>query len=126
MSCRDFDFSTKNCMNVTISMDYQKGITFKDSEGTGIDMTGSTLLMEIKNNKGDVSSVLELTNQVSASVTGFYFTDISTGQFLMTITDTDTGAVNKGTYVYEINLTDSNGIKSVFMSGLIEFTATKL
>jgi len=126
MSCRDFNFNTKNCMNVFISKDYQKSINYKDGEGTGIDMTGSTLFMKIKNNKGDSVSVLELTNVLTASETGFYFTDASTGSFLMTITDTDTATVSKGVYVYEINLEDSNGIKSIFMSGLIEFTDTKL
>jgi len=126
MSCRDFNFNTKNCMNVFISKDYQKSINYKDGEGTGIDMTGSTLFMKIKNNKGDSVSVLELTNVLTASETGFYFADASTGSFLMTITDTDTATVSKGVYVYEINLEDSNGIKSIFMSGLIEFTDTKL
>jgi len=113
-------------MNVFISKDYQKSINYKDGEGTGIDMTGSTLFMKIKNNKGDSVSVLELTNVLTASETGFYFADASTGSFLMTITDTDTATVSKGVYVYEINLEDSNGIKSIFMSGLIEFTDTKL
>jgi len=125
MGCNSFNFTTSNCTNVNIGLDYTKAFTYRDENGTGIDLSGYDLNMRIRKSSTS-TDILTLGIVVDPLVTGFYFTDIASGQFTMRITDTDTSLIPSGSYVYDIIITNPSGDTSIFMEGNIQFTVGKI
>lgn len=124
MACERFDFNDEgdNCLAIRVGFDYRVTITYTDSDGNAIDLTGSTLTMTIKASREDVSPTLTLTNSATLTVSGLYIADATTGIFVINIINADTGALAEGTYGYEISIVDSASVKTLFMEGSITAT----
>lgn len=118
-SCNAFNFECATCTHVTVGVDYVYTLTFIDEDGP-IDLTGSTLSGEIKDQLGG-TLLLNLPQVFNDSTTGFYIPDATTGEINFQITQADTITVGEGIFPYEIILTNSGGKDFVFMEGTIQF-----
>ncbi len=86
-------------------------LTNEDVDGniTALDLTGYTALAQIRKRYG--------TNTVSETFTIAWPADRTTGKLELELTDTQTGILKDGRYVWDLQLTDSLGIKTRTLEG---------
>lgn len=118
--CSNFDFNNSTCTLVTKGFDYSKVLTYTDSNGDAINITGFVFLMTIKDALGG-SDILSLPIVGDNLTTGFYIPSPVSGVLNMLITDTDTGLITAGVYPYEFTVTDTDSKIDIFIQGTIEF-----
>ena len=122
MTCNKFNFQISTCTNVDIGVDFTKvTLAVTDENGDPINLTGFDLNMRIRKNRTG-ANILLLPVVGSSTLTGLYFTDITTGNFNIRINDTDTDLFTDGFYLYDIIITNPSGDTEVFMEGRIQFT----
>jgi len=88
-------------------------VTWTDSTGTPINLTGYTIKMSV-NNQVSNTSVLALTIGSGVTVSA-----PSTGVAQFQITGTQTAALSTGTYSYGIKATSAGGINYDWLDGTI-------
>jgi len=92
--------------------DFSTTISLTDSNGQVLSLTGYTALGQIRKTYG--SSTVAATFGTSLSA--------ATGQITLTLTDTVTGGMSSGRYVYDIIITDSSGDKTRILEGQATIT----
>jgi hypothetical protein len=88
-------------------------MTWKDSGGTGIDITGYTIEMHVRKGEEDEDTLLELATGGS----GIVLTTPASGIFTVTITATQTAALPAGAWVYDLEMDDGSGVKTRLIEG---------
>jgi len=88
--------------NITIDQDadFTETLTIKDSTGTVVDLTGSTITSKLRKTHLSSSSTTFTTAIVSATE----------GTCSITLTDTVTSGLTEGRYVWDLTKTDGSGI----------------
>ena len=120
MPCSTFDFKiTNRCTQIDIGFDFSKILTFTDSDGIAIDLTGYTLAGDIKVNLGG-ASIISLPEVGDDQTTGLYIPDRTTGVIFFQIKAEET-AQTPFDYPYEITITDPDTDITIFMQGIIQF-----
>lgn len=104
----------------------QYTLLFEDVLGQPVDCTGCTVAIEFRNRAGDVDTLATATSQADDNVTGLVWTDIATGQALITIYGSIFAAID-GPYEvvplsYKIRLTKA-GDPPVLVFGTLNLLA---
>ena len=89
--------------------DFTTTVTINDSVGSALDLTNYTALAMIR--KTYASST-------STTFTSTFASDRTTGQITISLTDTQTAALESGRYVYDLIITDSSGTKTRVVEGI--------
>ena len=84
-------------------------LTINDSHGSALDLTNYTAIAQIR--KSPSSST-------STSFTVAFASDRTTGQLTISLTDTQTTALEAGRYNYDVLITDSSGTKTRVVEGI--------
>lgn len=92
-------------------------ITYKDSNGDGIDLTGATVRMKIKTKFGGT----ELFSLDSGTGNGITWVDRANGQFKPKLTNAQTAGVTSYSNVYDIEVEDSSGDVTRIAQGAFTF-----
>ena len=87
--------------------DFETTISLTDSNGDILDLTGYTVLAQIRKTYGSTTLAGTFTTALVAN----------TGQLTLTLADTITAAMGSGRYVYDVLLTDSSGDKTRVLEG---------
>lgn len=87
-------------------------LIYQDSDGVPIDITGNTARMQLRR---AFNSVVDLT---LTSASGDIVITGNTGNILITISDTDTGLLEAGFYLYDLEL-DNGGVITRLIQGQI-------
>lgn len=119
MACSQFNFQESSCTNVDVGFDFSKTLTFTDSDGVPVDITGYILAGEIKTSTGG-TTVLNLPEVPNDQTTGLYIPDRTVGIIYFQIKLVDTGSVDI-IYPYEITITAPSSDFEIFMQGTIQF-----
>ena len=89
--------------------DFTTTVTINDSAGSALDLTNYTALAMIR--KTYASST-------STTFTSTFASDRTTGQITISLTDTQTAALESGRYVYDLIITDASGTKTRVVEGI--------
>ena len=89
--------------------DFTTTVTINDSVGSALDLTNYTALAMIR--KTYASST-------STTFTSTFASDRTTGQITISLTDTQTAALESGRYVYDLVITDASGTKTRVVEGI--------
>ena len=116
MGCSEFSFLKSTCTQVDSGKFFS--IQISPKAGNAIDLTGSVLVMTIKDDDGN--TILNLPIVGDDATTGLFIPIPSNGIFFIQIIESDSLPVADGTYKQEIIIT-SDGRDEIFMVGLIEF-----
>lgn len=107
--------------NYQISIDqgatYSLALTYKDSNGTAINLTGYTAAMQIRTSYDSSTTVVSLTSSSGIVITA------ATGLLTITITSIQTAALTPGTYVYDLEITSGSGVVSRLIQGSVMVSA---
>jgi hypothetical protein len=107
--------------NYQISIDqgatYSLALTYKDSNGTAINLTGYTAAMQIRTSYESSSTVISLTSSSGIVITA------ATGLLTINITSTQTAALTPGTYVYDLEITSGAGVVTRLIQGSVMVSA---
>ena len=87
--------------------DFSTTISLTDSNGEILSLTGYTAIGQIRKTHGSSSIAATFGTALTAA----------TGQITLTLTDTVTGAMDSGRYVYDVLITDSSGDKTRILEG---------
>ena len=87
-------------------------ITYKDSSGTAINLTGYTARMQLRDEIESSSTVLELTTENSRITLGG-----SAGTVTLSVSATDTANLTAGDGVYDLELISSGGVVTRLIEG---------
>ncbi len=121
MGCNEFNFLTGTCTQVDVGFDFDKVLTYTDSAGLAIDVTGFDFTLIIKDTLAG-STLLTLPIVGDNTTTGLYIPDPTNGIINMHITDTDSTAVGVGLFPYEMTETDGDLKVDIFIQGNIQFS----
>ena len=89
--------------------DFTTTVTINDSNGSALDLTSYTAL----------AMILKTYQSTSATTfTSTFASDRTTGQITISLTDTQTSALESGRYVYDLVITDSSGTKTRVVEGI--------
>ena len=88
--------------------DFTTTVTVNDSTGSALDLTNYTALAMIR--KTYLSST-------ATTFTSSFVSPRTTGQITISLTDTQTAALESGRYVYDLVITDSSGTKTRVVEG---------
>ena len=88
--------------------DFTTTVTVNDSTGSALDLTNYTALAMIR--KTYLSST-------ATTFTSSFVSPRTTGQITISLTDTQTAALESGRYVYDLVITDSSGNKTRVVEG---------
>lgn len=91
-----------NDLNIYRGDDKSWTLTFKDSSGTAINITGYTVFFTVKKNKSDVEDDALITKDITSH------SDAGNGQTTLSITNTES-AIAVGEYWYDIQTKDGSG-----------------
>ena len=92
-------------------------VIYKDEAGTPINITGYSAALQIRQNYYDTTALLTLTSPSGGIViTG------AAGKINITMTDVQTGSLDEGFYVYDLEITSSGGIVTRLIQG--QFTVS--
>ena len=96
--------------NISIDQDanFSTTVTINDSAGVALNLTGYTAIAQLRK------------THLSSSATSFtvaFASDRTTGQLTLTLTSTQTGALSRGRYVYDVVITASGGTKTRVVEG---------
>jgi len=89
--------------------DFTTTVTVNDSNGNALDLTNYTALGMIRKTY-ESSTATTFTSQFAAPRT--------TGQITISLTDTQTAALESGRYVYDLVITDASGSKTRVVEGI--------
>ena len=87
--------------------DFSTTIRLTDSNGNILSLTGYTALAQIRKTYGSSTIAATFGTALAAA----------TGQITLSLTDTVTGAMDSGRYVYDVLITDSSGDKTRILEG---------
>ena len=90
-------------------------LTINDSNGSALDLTNYTAIAQIR--KSPSSST-------STSFTVAFASDRTTGQLTISLTDTQTTALEAGRYNYDVLITASGGDKTRAVEGIANVNAS--
>jgi len=96
--------------------DWYLTITYKDSAGTAINLTGYTAAMQFKLTASSTAA-LSLTNTSGITITA------ATGTLAIHATAAQTGALGAFTYDYDLEITSSAGVVTRLIQGVATVNA---
>ena len=98
-------------LNIFINQgaDFSTVLNIVDSNNLALNLTGHTVLAQIRKTYGSTTST---------SFTTAIDSDPSTGKATISLTDTQTTALEEGRYVYDVLITNSSGIKTRAVQGI--------
>jgi hypothetical protein len=92
-------------------------VVYKDENGVAINLTGYTAALQVRQNYYDTTAVVSLSSPSNGiTITG------ATGTINITMTAVQTGALDEGFYVYDLEITSSGGIVTRLIQG--QFTVS--
>lgn len=100
-------------LSIDQGTDTQVSVSIKDSTGTAIDLTGASARMQLRTQINASEFVDELTTENSRIVIG------DAGEMALIFPNETTTGINAGTYVYDLEMVDSDGLVSRVMEGTI-------
>ena len=89
--------------------DFTTTVTINDSNGSALDLTSYTALAMIRKTYQSTSAT---------TFTSTFASDRTTGQITISLTDTQTAALESGRYVYDLVIIDSSGTKTRVVEGI--------
>ena len=97
--------------NITVQRraDYSVLLQFKDSTGTVIDLTGYSVAAQI----------WDKARTTKSADFGVTYTDRINGQVTISLTDVQTAALSATELYYDVLVTDTAGIKSYYLEGVV-------
>lgn len=96
---------------------FTRTITYTDNEDTAIDLDGSTVRMQIRDNYSSPDAVISL----STPSTGITLSD-ETGKFIITMTATQTESLGIKQGVYDIEVEYDNGTVERILEGRVKIS----
>ena len=90
--------------------DFTTTVTVTDSTGSAVDLTNYTLASQIRKTYESSSATVAFTCTKTAA---------TSGQFTLSLTNTQTAAVPQGRYVYDAIITASGGTKTRVVEGIV-------
>lgn len=102
-----------NLYNVTIDQgsDWYLTVTYKNPNGTPINLTGYTAALQLRSLPESPTAVLSLSTGSGITITG------ATGVADIHATATQTRAIDEGTYYYDLEITSSSNIVTRLVQG---------
>lgn len=91
--------------------DWYLTITYKDSNGTAINLTGYTAAMQFRLTSSSTTAALSLTSSSGITITA------ATGTLAIHATAAQTGAMNAAKYDYDLEITSSTGVVTRLIQG---------
>ena len=92
-------------------------ITYTDSAGTAINLTGYTAAMQFRLTSSSATSALSLTSSSGITITG------ATGTLAITATAAQTGDMAAAKYDYDLEITSSTGVVTRLIQGVATVNA---
>jgi len=89
--------------------DFTTTVTINDSAGSALDLTGYTALAMIRKTYQSTTAT---------TFTSTFVSPRTSGQITISLTDTQTAALEAGRYVYDLVITDSSGNKTRVVEGI--------
>jgi len=89
--------------------DFTTTVTINDSNGSALDLTSYTALAMIRKTYQSTTAT---------TFTSTFVSPRTTGQITISLTDTQTAALEAGRYVYDLVITDSSGNKTRVVEGI--------
>jgi hypothetical protein len=89
--------------------DFTTTVTINDSAGSALDLTGYTALAMIRKTYQSTTAT---------TFTSTFVSPRTSGQITISLTDTQTAALEAGRYVYDMVITDSSGNKTRVVEGI--------
>ena len=89
--------------------DFSTTVTISDSNGSALDLTSYTALAQIR-------KTYESTTATAFTAT--FDSDRTTGKITISLTDTQTGALESGLYVYDLLISGVSGDKTRVVEGI--------
>ena len=93
--------------------DFTTTVTVNDSNGSALDLTNYTAL-------GMIRKTYQSTT--ATTFTSTFVSPRTTGQITISLTDTQTAALEQGRYVYDLVITDASGSKTRVVEGIATVT----
>ena len=93
--------------------DFTTTVTVNDSNGTALDLTNYTALAMIRKT---------YQSSTATTFTSAFVSPRTTGQITISLTDTQTAALEQGRYVYDLVITDASGNKTRVVEGIATVT----
>ena len=90
---------------------YTLALSYKDSAGTAINLTGYTAAMQLRKTVGSATASLSLTSSSGIVITG------ATGLLNITITATQSRDLVPDIYVYDLEITSGAGVVTRLIEG---------
>ena len=120
-TCNSFDYtvSTQPCTNVDVGFNFSKSITYSN-DGIPINITGVVFAMTIKASIGG-ATLLTLPIVTDNLTTGLYIPTPTNGGIFVQITGADSITIGAGVFPYEMIMTDTFSLETIFMQGTIQF-----
>tara|TARA_B100000745_G_C20133555_1_gene388503 strand:- start:1086 stop:1418 length:333 start_codon:yes stop_codon:yes gene_type:complete len=94
--------------------DYSTVVTIKDSAGDVLDLTAYTATAQIRKTYSSSTAV---------SFTCTFNAVRTTGKITLSLTDTQTSAMNSGLYRYDLLIVDATGLKTRAVEGTADISA---
>lgn len=99
---------------VNSGADFSQSFTLDSADtNSALNLTGYTVESQMRKWSGS-STATTFTSTIVVPAT--------TGQILLSLTDTQTAALKPGRYVYDVVITDTSGIKSRVIEGMVLVT----
>jgi len=89
--------------------DFTTTVTISDSTGSALDLTSYTALAQVR-------KTYESTTATAFTTT--FASDRTTGQITISLSDTQTAALESGRYVYDLLITGASGDKTRVVEGI--------
>ena len=89
--------------------DFTTTVTVNDSDGTALDLTDYTALAMIRKTYDSATAT---------TFTSTFDSDRTTGKITISLTDTQTTALESGRYVYDLVITDASSTKTRVVEGI--------
>jgi len=93
--------------------DYSASIDVTDSDGDTIDLSGYTAARQIRKTYSS-STAVDFTVSIASPA--------SAGTLNIGLSNTQTNAMKAGRYVYDVEITNSGGVKTRVLEGQVEIT----
>lgn len=93
--------------------DYSASIDVTDSDGDNIDLSGYTAAGQIRKTYSS-STAVDFTVAIASPA--------SAGVLNISLSNTQTNAMKAGRYVYDVEITNSGGVKTRVLEGQVEIT----